>query len=145
DHSASNGHGAESGHGGNGNGHGENAHEEEDFDKIYLSGDYLLMRPRRREQDYAVVGANPNFGPVGVIQNIEGGFDSGFRVAAGHPLCGGMEAIFAYTSLHPSGDALIPASDTARLGLTVFPTLTHPAVVTQVTAAKAENSLNLNL
>lgn len=143
---AANSHGSDShssGHGGNG--HGENAHEEEDFDKIFFTGEYLLLRPRRREQDFALVGANPNWGPVGVLKSVEGGFDSGGRFGVGYHWCGGLEAIVQYTHWHNAGNDVVTQSETQRLGLTVFPTLTHPSIVTQVTAARAENSINLNV
>src|SRR2546430_1198005 len=84
------------------------------------------LRPRRRERDYALVGANPNWGPVGVIKNLDGGFDSGARFGVGYHWCGGYEAIFQYTHFHTAGDDQVTAGDTARLGVQVFPTLTHP-------------------
>src|SRR5215204_5796518 len=38
------------------NGHGESAQHEDDHNAFVALGEYLLIRPRRREQDYAIVG-----------------------------------------------------------------------------------------
>jgi hypothetical protein len=100
------------------------------------------MRPRRRGQDYAIVGVNPNFAPLGEIRSVEGGFDSGFRVGIGYRFPDdGWEVRFLYTYFHTAGDDGV----VGNRNLGVFPTLTHPAFVNEVGAASAGNSINLNL
>src|SRR5436190_437914 len=123
DHGAMNDHGGESG-------------------ALIATGDFLLLRPRRRAQDFAILGTNPFWGPQGTIQNVEGGFDAGLRVGAGWRCPGECWRIdLIYTNIHSAGDGT--AFGTTNLA--VFPTLTHPAVVGQVNAAFANNSVNLNI
>jgi hypothetical protein len=123
-------------------GHDSHKEEEENSGAFIIDGEYLLMRPRRRSQDYAVVGSDPNGGPIGVIKSLEGGFDSGFRVGAGYRFPGeNWEARFYYTFYHETGNDLVAAPP----GGFVFPTLTFPAVVTRSNSAAASNSVNLNV
>jgi hypothetical protein len=100
------------------------------------------MAPRRRAQDFALVGTAPFGGPIGTLKSVEGGYDSGFRVGAGYRFCEGMEVLFNYTHYHTSGDDAVLR---APPGQVVFATLTHPAAIVQVAGAKADNSINMNL
>lgn len=116
----------------------EAAVRDEELGRWLFGGEYLLVRPRRGGQDYAIVGGNPNWGPVGDIKSIEGGFDSGFRVGLGYRFAGeGWELGAWYTNYHVGGNDGVAG--------TVFPTLTHPALVTQVAEARASSSVNVNL
>jgi hypothetical protein len=103
--------------------------------------DYLLLRPLHRATDFAVVGVNPNWGPIGVIHNVDGGFDSGFRVGAGYGWGAGGDVMFRYTNFHASASETVNGAG----GNLVFPTLTDPAVVNQVASARGQSSVNVNL
>jgi hypothetical protein len=124
---------------------GHESHHEEEEDKpgaFIIDADFLLWRPLRRNQDYAVVGTNPNFGPSGTIMSVEGKFDPGFRVGAGYRLPGeGWEAVLDYTSFRTTGNNAVSAPD----GGFVFPTLTFPGLVTRAQGATANNSITLNV
>jgi hypothetical protein len=116
-------------------------HEEEEHSAILFTGDVLLLRPVRRGQDYAVVGTNPNFGPLGIVRSVEGGYDSGFRVGAGYRCDCGWETVVSYTYF----DTNDRDNATAPAGSFVFPSTTFPGVVTRAVSASANNSVILNL
>jgi hypothetical protein len=123
--------------------HHEERHDEpaEDHNALFFNAECLLWRPMRQNTDYAITGTNPNWGPLGVIHNVDGGFDSGFRAGAGYHWCGGQEVLLQYTFFWANADDRVQAPAGGR----VFPTLTHPAVVTGVDAAQAKNSIGVNL
>lgn len=117
------------------------ADEDRHAGHILFDGQVLAWAPRRRAQDYAIQGT-AEFGPVGRIRTLEGGYDPGLRVGAGYRLPGeGLELMAVYTHWHSAAEETISAAAGERL----FPTLTHPAFVTEVDAAAASNSVNLNV
>jgi hypothetical protein len=115
--------------------------EEEQHSGIIITGDFLLMRPVRRDQDYAIVGSSPNFGPLGVIRSVEGGYDTGFRIGAGYRCCAGWESVVSYTYLDTTGKDVAAAPT----GQFAFPTTTFPGVVSRSAVASANNSIKMNL
>jgi hypothetical protein len=106
-----------------------------------IDGEFFLWAPRRTGQDYAILGTNPNFAPLGTIKNLEGSYDAGFRINAGYRFDTGLEATFGYTHWHTAADEFL----TAPADQLLFPTLTHPVFVSQATSARASNSVNLNV
>jgi hypothetical protein len=129
---------AEAGHGSEGGHEGHEGHEE--HDAWIVDFEYLLLHPVRGNTDYAVLGTNPNWGPIGVVQHADGGFDSGFRIGAGYKWSNGFDTVFRFTYFHANADHMVSGGN----GIVVFPTMTFPAVVTQVNAAKGENSIDYN-
>ena len=118
-------------------------HKEAKPGEWLLDGEYFLMASRSTGREYAIVGANPILGPVGVIKTVgSGNYNSGFRLGAGYRFPGeDIEVMFRYTFLHTSsGD-----TTTAPAGQTLFATETHPGLVVQVNSANARSSVNLNL
>jgi hypothetical protein len=118
------------------------AEEEDKHSAFIIEGDFLLMRPNVRGQDYAVAATNPNGGPLGGLRSVTGGYDAGFRVGTGYRLPGeGCEIVLDYTNFRTTGNNDVGAP----AGGFVFPTLTHPSLVTQVAGAAAFNSITENI
>ncbi|MGL4554724.1 MAG: Lpg1974 family pore-forming outer membrane protein [Gemmataceae bacterium] len=106
-----------------------------------LEGEFFLWAPRRRAQDYAILGTNPNFAPLGTVKTLEGGYDPGLRIGAGYRFASGVEATGVYTHWHTSADEFLTATAPEKL----FPTLTHPVFVSEATTARANNNVNMNV
>ncbi len=106
-----------------------------------FEGEYLLLAARRGGQTYAIVGTNPNWGPVGSIQSVDGHYDSGLRVAVGYRFADELEVFARYSYFRSTADGVAPAPD----GGTVFATLTHPSTIVLVDGASASSSLNFNV
>src|SRR5262249_15336099 len=51
---------------------------------LYFDGEFFLWAPRRRGQDYAIVGSAPLGTPIGTIRSTEGVYDPGFRIGAAY-------------------------------------------------------------
>jgi hypothetical protein len=107
-----------------------------------FSADYMLVRVRRRADDYAIVDPLDNVTPEGRINNI--GFDlaSGLRAGIGYRASGSpWETWFTYTYLHAGGDA----ASIAPPGGLIYPTLTRPGLVDTALTALGSDSLNYNV
>lgn len=124
---------------------GHDWHKEEEEAKpsaLILDAEFLLMRPIRQGQDYAVVGTNTNDGPLGVVRNVTGGYDPGFCAGLGYRFPDeGWEVVLEYTYFRTTGNDAAGAPP----GGFVFPSLTYPGLVTQVAGAAANNSVTLNI
>jgi Legionella pneumophila major outer membrane protein precursor len=108
-----------------------------------LSADYLLMTPRSRPLDFAIVGPLTPFGPQGDVRSLDWNVESGFRAGAGYRLPGeGWEASFFYTYLHGDGHNSAVADPSSGV---LFPTLTHPGGVEMASVATAACKLNYNV
>jgi hypothetical protein len=109
---------------------------------LLTDGEYLLLAPRRPAQTFAIVGSNPNWGPIGIIRSVDGNYDSGFRVGAGWRFVEEECDVMArYTYYHTAADDIAGAPPGGK----VFATLTHPSTVMEVQSAVARNSVNFNL
>jgi hypothetical protein len=122
--------------------HEEHHGEEEEHDAFYFDAEYLLVRPYRHGQDFAIVGNNPNAGPIGVIHSVEGDYTSSLRFGARYRPCGSeWDLGVVYTYIHNEQKSGAGAQD----GQVVFPTLTFPGPVTAVAVAGANVSVNVNV
>ncbi len=116
--------------------------EEECHEAFILDGEFLLVHPYSRGQDYAVLGANPNGGPIGEVKSVPGDLDTGFRVGAGYRIPGeGWEIHSVYTYIHSNDKSSVDAGP----GESVFPTLTFPGVVTAFQGAVAVSAVDVNI
>jgi hypothetical protein len=107
-----------------------------------FSVDYLLVRPRRRADDFAIVDPHDNLTPEGDIRSIGYDMSSGVRAAVGYRPDGTLwETWFTYTYLHAGGSAVAVAPD----GGLIYPTLTRPGLVDNANSASASNNLAYNL
>jgi hypothetical protein len=106
------------------------------------SAEYLLVRPRRRANDFALVDPVDNLTPEGSIKSVNDDLTSGVRAGIGYRLAGSAwESWFTYTYLHSGGDRAVFAPP----GGVIYPTLTRPGLVDNVLAAAAGTSLTYNL
>jgi hypothetical protein len=107
-----------------------------------FSAEYLLVRPRRRADDFAIVDPLDNLTPEGRVHNV--GFDmaSGLRAGVGYRAAGSpWETWFTYTYLHAGGEA----SAVAPPGGLIYPTLTRPGLVDTALSAVAGDNLTYNV
>jgi hypothetical protein len=122
--------------------HEEHKAEEDCHNALLFDADFLLVRPLQRGQDFAIIGTNPNIGPVGVIKSVDGDVNTGFRVGAGYRIPGeGLEIHAVYTYIHGNDKSTIAAGT----GETIFPTPTFPGIVTGVLGASAVSTVDLNM
>jgi hypothetical protein len=106
---------------------------------FFAEGDYLLLKPRRRAFDFAILDPNNRGVTEGSIESLEWEFSSGFRAGGGYRLPGeGWEAGAYFTYLHST----ISRTINAPPGGTIFATLTRPGGITQVDSATADCGLN---
>jgi hypothetical protein len=108
----------------------------------FARGEYLLMEPRRRALDFAIVDPNTDGNPQGRIESLDWEYSSGFRVGGGYRLQpDGLEvgAYYTYLYSHTNRGLEAPA------GGTLYATLTHPGFVDAVNTAAASASLNYHL
>ncbi|MFO0811295.1 MAG: Lpg1974 family pore-forming outer membrane protein [Gemmataceae bacterium] len=122
--------------------HPEGCKPEECKPAFLTSIEYLLVRPRRRGNDYAIVDPNgANLTPEGRIKSVGFETDSGLRASVGYRSPSGWEVLFTYYYLH-SGDANTVAAPAGGL---LYATLTRPGLVDQAAFAAADTSLNLQV
>jgi hypothetical protein len=110
--------------------------------EVFFDAEYLLLQPRRRAFDYAIVAPTNNGTPVGAVQSLQWDTDSGVRVGGGYRLPGdGWEIGAYYTYFHSN----VSQSVTAPAGGTLFTTLTHPGSIEMANTATADSGLNYNV
>jgi Legionella pneumophila major outer membrane protein precursor len=109
---------------------------------ILTSAEYIIVRPRRRANDFVIVDPLDNLTPEGRIRNVQYDTDSAFRVGAGYrPGGSAWEYMFTYTYLHDGNDR----GAVAPPGGVLYATLTRPGIVDVVGQALGSVSLNLNV
>ena len=108
---------------------------------FFVDGDYLYVRPRSRNMDYALVDPFSDGRVAGNFQSLDWNWQSAFVVRAGAQLDQGLEIIFSYSYLHDASQGGVMAPDSG----TLFATMTHPGTVDQVNSAFANTSFNYNL
>jgi len=129
-------HTTEHGMGGGEGGHGEAAEP-----GVITSFEYLMMRPRRRGQDFAIVDNNLDTAAVGPIRNLDNKMKSGFRIGLGYRMPNsGLELMFTYTYLQSTNRQAI----VAPIGGNLYATQTRPGLIDYVDSANANNSFRYN-
>jgi hypothetical protein len=107
-----------------------------------FSAEYMLVRPRRRADDFAIVDPLDNLTPEGSVRSV--GFDltSGLRAGIGYrPAGSAWETWFTYTYVYANGGA----SAVAPAGGLIYPTLTRPGLVDTALFATASENLTYNV
>ncbi len=112
-----------------------------DGEGLFLSAEYLLMKPQRRDLDFAIFNTTQNGTPNGSIESLTLPTVSSFRVGAGYRLGGGWDAGGSYSYLFSRGQSSVTADPSG----TLYATLTSPAVVEQATTAIGDIRLNYNV
>lgn len=107
-----------------------------------FSAEYLLVRPRRRPDDFAIVDPVDNLTPQGSVEGATFSMSSGLRAAVGYKMAGSpWETWFTYTYVGGSGDRTVVAPP----GGVIYPTLTRPGLVDNANIATGSSNLNYNL
>lgn len=105
-------------------------------------GEYLLLRPHRRDLDYAIVDPNTNLAPEGRIASLDWQTRSGIRAGfMWRPHGGATDLAFTYTYAYSQDSA----STFAPNGGVLFPTLTRPGIIDQALSAQAFSSINIHV
>jgi len=109
---------------------------------ILTSAEYIIVRPRRRANDYVIVDPVDNLTPEGRIKNVQYDTTNAFRVGAGYrPGGSAWEYMFTYMYLHDGSDR----SAVAPPGGLLYATLTRPGLVDNVGFAAASANLTMNV
>jgi hypothetical protein len=108
---------------------------------VFVRAEYLLMQPRRRALDFAIVDPNQDGKPEGSIESLTWQSDSGLRVGGGYRLTEGWELGAYYTYLYSKTNQSLAAPN----GGTLYATLTHPGFVDAVDTATANSSFKYNV
>jgi hypothetical protein len=147
---------AHGGHGhGHGCGHGEHGcgghHEISGFmtpfipehGGWYVSGEFLLQRPRNSDLDFVIPNINPGLGTIGPIQSLRYDLGTGLRAEVGRRWGEGKwETGFAYTYLTSSGEE---GNFVAGPGQILLPTFTRPGLTDRVLTATGTLDLDYQL
>lgn len=127
-------------------GHEEHGgHEEEEGEHVsegglFGSADFLLVRPRRRPHDYAIVGPAGST-LVGEVKNFDWETTGGYRLSLGYKLAEGWEMAGVYTYVHSKDEQSIAAGR----GQQIFPTLSAPITFDGVGGAAGSSNLDLDV
>ena len=109
---------------------------------FFADGEFLYLKPYRRDLDFAILSPNANGDPEGSIQSDAWHSRAAFRIGAGWQAPNnGPDVGFYYTYLHDDQVAGL----TAPPGGLLFATLTHPGSVAVVTSATADARLAYNV
>jgi hypothetical protein len=109
---------------------------------FYANAEYLLMRPRYTDFDYAIRGFGPGLGTVGPVESFGYNVGNGFRAELGYRFDEGKwETVFGYTYLRANG----ATATVAPAGGVLFPTLTRAGLTDRALAAAASGDLNYQL
>jgi hypothetical protein len=114
----------------------------------YTTGEFLLMRARNTDMDYAIRGSGGATGlsTVGPIDSLKYGMGTGLRAEVGrHIGDGGLwDVAFAYTYF-TSNENGNTRSDVAPAGGALYPTLTRPGLTDRALTALANSDLDYQL
>lgn len=110
--------------------------------QFFVSAEWLLLQPRRRAQDFAVMSAVNNGTPQGSVESVNWEANSGYRIGGGYRLPdSGWEIGAYYTYFHAANNRAINAPPDGAL----YATMTHPGFVDQVSSAVGTGNLNYNV
>lgn len=110
---------------------------------LFVRGEYLYLKPRRRSQDFAIIdpinqGAEV---PEGSVESLEWDRRSAYRVGAGYATPSGWDLGVNYTYFHTNDSRSLVAPE----GGTLLATMTRPGIVDEVNAATASSSLDYDV
>jgi len=124
--------------------HAEESHAEHGEEAGFIvRGTYLLMQPRRRAMDFAIVSSSGSGRAIGNLIEVPWESTSGFRAGLGYRLPeNGWEITLDYTYLFTDSTRSV----SAPAGGTVFATLTQPTINnSEVDTAASSNLLLYNV
>lgn len=108
----------------------------------YTSGEFLLMRARDTNFDYALIGANNTLGTIGPTESLKYNIGTGLNAELGYRFGEGKwDMGFSYTYITDGANNYL----TAAPGQVIFPTLTRPGLTDRVNVADAHANLDYQL
>jgi hypothetical protein len=108
----------------------------------YTTGEFLLMRPRDSNFDYALRNTTTGLGTVGPIESLKYNLSAGLRAELGYRYGDGRwETAFAYTYFNGSGNGALFTNP----GEVLLPTITRPGLTDQALTAAAHANLDYQL
>jgi hypothetical protein len=109
----------------------------------YTNGEFLLMRARNNDMDFAVTGTNVGLGTVGPINTLNYQLGAGLYTEFGYRFGpdGKWSGGFGYTYFGDHAGATAAASP----GQVLFPTLTRAGLTDRALTASASANLNYQL
>jgi hypothetical protein len=117
-------------------------HEEHQAESgLYGTFEYLLLRPRRENLNYALVSNTTAPTPMGQTESLNFDRNSGVRAAVGYRLPENWDATFAYTYFRSSAEGATAAPP----GGILYPTLTRPGFVDSAIVGSANAGYLQNL
>lgn len=120
----------------------DEAHGESHEGGLYGSIEYLLLRPRQRGLEYALIDPADDIVPQGRLQSVRHDMRSGFRVGMGYRVPkSAWDVAFYYTYLHSRGDE----NAAAPAGGLLYPQLTRPGLTDSALTAVANSRINYSL
>jgi hypothetical protein len=99
----------------------------------FVSGEYLLWRPRLSDAGYVLTDPRNDATPQGRIHNVNPDVGNGLRTALGYRFASAWDFAVTYTYVFADGGA----SAFAPAGGVLYPQLTRPGVVDKALAAAA--------
>ncbi len=108
---------------------------------LFLSAEYLLLKPQRRDLDFAILNQTNSGHPDGTTESLVLGTSSAFRVGGGYRLPNNWDVGASYNYLFSRGQRVVASGPNG----TVYATLTHPEQVEQATTAIGDARLNYNI
>jgi hypothetical protein len=107
---------------------------------LFVVGEFLWVRPRRRNLDFVIQDPTNNGSIDGQITSLNWESKPAYRLGAGYRLGNGWEVGGYYFYLHSNNDKAL----TAPAGGALFATLTNPNI-DQVSAAAAFTNLDMDV
>lgn len=107
---------------------------------IYASVEFLLLTPRQRGLDFALVDGQDDVVPVGFLQSLNNKTNPGVRARLGYRVPAvGWDVGFAYTFFQSSDNFTVVAPVTGLL----YPTVTKPGLTDEAAIATANSRLRI--
>jgi hypothetical protein len=108
---------------------------------LFVFGEYLRIRPRRRAHDFAISSPNTILAPGGTIESLSWDTVNGYRVGGGWDLPDSPWQIAGtYTYFHSNANRTV----VPQPGGLVFATLPRSGSIDDVTNARASSNINYN-
>jgi hypothetical protein len=122
--------------------HGCCGAEEHHEGEWFFRAEFLYLKARRNDLQYALPDQNNNTVPEGRIESVQFDPRAGFRVAGGYNFANSpydIAGVFMYAHQIGGNSAAAPP------GGVVFPATTRPGVINRASVASADTSLNYRL
>jgi hypothetical protein len=108
---------------------------------LFGTAEFLLVRPRRRPDDFAIVDPQNNAFVSGSVNHFDLDTTGAYRVGLGYRLANGLEVDGVYTYLHSKDDQALGKPTNGQL----FATLSAPITFDSANSAIGGSNLDLDV